>query len=114
VAGLLSLCFNTPDRDFEMAHLKSRNSPNLRSVECNHHRAAFGAAHPVWAGTVEELQRHCHINRKRSCLNEVHGLKADHAAFLAYVSCCQTSKAKERIIRSLRAVSRWRRGRKWP
>ena len=56
MAGLLSLRFHAPDRDFEMAHLKSRNGTNVRSVECNHHRAAFGATHPVWAGIFEELQ----------------------------------------------------------
>jgi hypothetical protein len=42
---------------------------------------------------------HCHINRKRSRLNEARGLKVDHAAFRAYVSSRQTSKIKERIIR---------------
>jgi hypothetical protein len=29
---------------------------------------------------------HCHINRKRSRLNEARGLKVDHTAFRAYVS----------------------------
>jgi hypothetical protein len=42
---------------------------------------------------------HCHINRKRSRLNEARGLKVDHTAFRAYVSSRQTSKIKERIIR---------------
>jgi len=56
MAGLLSLCFHTPDGDFEMAHVASRKGSNVRSVECNHQRAAFGATHPVCAGMVEELQ----------------------------------------------------------
>jgi hypothetical protein len=56
MAGLLSLCFHTPDGDFEMAHVTSRKGSNVRSVECNHQRAAFGATHPVCAGMVEELQ----------------------------------------------------------
>jgi hypothetical protein len=56
VPGLLSLRFHTPDHDFEMAHLKSGNSPDVRPVERNHHRAAFDAAHPMWAGIVEDLQ----------------------------------------------------------
>src|ERR1700722_11441509 len=39
-----------------MAHLKSGNSPDVRPVERNHHRAAFDAAHPMWAVIVEDLQ----------------------------------------------------------
>ena len=54
--GLLSLRFHTPDHDFEVAHLKSGNSPDVRAVERNYHRTAFDAAHPMWAAIVEDLQ----------------------------------------------------------
>ena len=54
--GLLSLRFHTPDHDFEVAHLKSVNGPDVRAVQCNHHRTAFDAAHPMWAGVVKGLQ----------------------------------------------------------
>jgi hypothetical protein len=50
-------------------------------------------------GDEQESGWHCHIKRKRSRLNEVRGPKDDHAAFRAYVSSCQTAKAKARIIR---------------
>ena len=56
MSDLLSLRFHPPDHDFEIAHLKSRNGPDMRAVECNHHRTAFDAAHPMWAGIVEDLQ----------------------------------------------------------
>ena len=56
MAGLLPLRLHTPDRDLDVAHLKSGRGPNVRAVECHEHRAAFGAADPVRAGTVEDLQ----------------------------------------------------------
>jgi hypothetical protein len=56
VPGLLSLRFHTPDHDFEVADLKSGNSPDVRAVEGNHHRTGFDAAHPMWVGIVEILQ----------------------------------------------------------
>ncbi len=55
--GLLSLGFHTPDHDFEVAHLKSGNSPDVGAVEGDHHRTAFDAAHSMWAGIVEDLQK---------------------------------------------------------
>ena len=56
MSDLLSLRFHPPDHDFEIAHLKSGNGPDMRVVECNHHRTAFDAAHPMWAGIVEDLK----------------------------------------------------------
>ena len=56
MSGLLSLRFHTPNHDFEVTHLKSRNGPNVRAVECNHHWTTFSAAHPMWAGIIEDLQ----------------------------------------------------------
>jgi hypothetical protein len=81
-----------------------------RSHPCRHAsfpgRAGRSQVHSAVAKTVdgpadaEQLSyRHCHINRKRSRLNEARWLKDDHAAFRAYVSSCQTSKIKEHIIR---------------
>ena len=56
MTGLLSLRFHTPDHDFEVADLKSGNGPDVRAVERNHDGTAFDAAHPMWAGIVEDLQ----------------------------------------------------------
>src|ERR1700743_2180936 len=47
--GVLPLRLHTPDRDLDVAHLKSGRGPNVRAVECHEHRAAFGAADPVRA-----------------------------------------------------------------
>ena len=45
-----------PNRNFEVAHLKSRNGLNVRAVKCNRHWATFDAAYPMGAGIIEGLQ----------------------------------------------------------
>ena len=47
MSGLLPLRFHAPNRNFEVAHLKSGNGPNVRAVECNHHWATLDAAYPM-------------------------------------------------------------------
>jgi hypothetical protein len=54
--GSHRLDFRAPDHDFEVAHLKSGNNPDVRTTEGNHYRAAIDAAQPMWAGIVEDLQ----------------------------------------------------------
>ncbi|MGO9390761.1 hypothetical protein [Rhodoblastus sp.] len=54
--GSLPPCFHAPNRNFEVVHLKSRNGPNVRAIECNHHWATLDAAYPMRGGIIEGLQ----------------------------------------------------------
>jgi len=56
VASRLSLGFHAPDRDLEVAHLRSGSGSNVRTIECPDHWAALGTAHPMRAGIIEGLQ----------------------------------------------------------
>ena len=56
MSGLLPLRFHAPNRNFEVAHLKSRNGPNVGAVECNHHWATLKAVYPMRGGIIEGLQ----------------------------------------------------------
>ena len=55
MASRLSVRFHTPDHDLEVAHLRSGSGPNVRTVECHYHWAAFNTAHPMRAGIIEGL-----------------------------------------------------------